>query len=168
MGKVPTDEEMLKLRAEHALRASKMSAGEIEEQIMRNNPDGGRPTPTWLRERQLTLRPQRWYAMLTVHPEGAQDVSPIWLKEVRELPSGKGLLELTFWHANYPAGVQFKSYALRVLRREMGFLLAERHDVESKDLVLVSDITKEWVEHHFRESPTGWIQKWLDQRCGPA
>jgi hypothetical protein len=117
-------------------------------------------------EPPLTLERHRWYAMLRQHAFGAQDYAPIWIEEVKPMQSGKGLLEVAFWDANYPAGVRDKVYRLRVLRREAGFILAERQDYEPKELVVISEMTGEWVRHHFRETPVGDVQAWLDGRCG--
>lgn len=113
----------------------------------------------------FTLNRHRWYAMQVVLRNGTQHVSPVWIFEVRALKSGKGIMQLHFWHANYPEGVQDKVYDLRVIRREPGYLLAERQDDGSKALVLLSEVTSEWIGTHFRQAPDGDLQAWLDRQC---
>lgn len=119
-----------------------------------------------MKNEPLTLCRHRWYAMLRLNPAGAQDFCPIWVHEAKALKTGKGMLELSFWDAHYPEGVQDKVYRLHVMRREAGFLLAERQDDKPKELVLFSEMTFEWVQYHLHETPTGDLQEWMDRKCG--
>jgi hypothetical protein len=104
--------------------------------------------------------------MMRLYPSGGMNYSPIWIEEVKPMQSGKGLLEVAFWDGNYPEGVQNEVYLLRVMRRAAGSLLTERQDYKPKELVLISEMTGEWVRHHFRETPEGDLQAWLDRWCG--
>jgi hypothetical protein len=120
----------------------------------------------------FTLERHRWYAMQIVLPSGGQYFSPIWIFETCPLQTGKKLLQVSFWHAHYPEGVQDKVYDLRVLRRTKalnasyrGYLLAERTGSSSKDLILLSEITADWIQTHFRKSSEGDLQQWLDRQC---
>jgi hypothetical protein len=67
----------------------------------------------------LELTRGRWYA-LQLHgsefsPTDGFAFSPILVHDVRPLGTGRGLLELSFHHENYPSGVQDKEYRLQVL-----------------------------------------------------
>jgi hypothetical protein len=123
-----------------------------------------------MKHKRFTLEPRRWYAMLWVVRGGGQLASPIWVMEVRGLETGKGVLEVKFWHANYPEGVQDKTYVLRVVAREQGYLLGRRLQWGSKrangDAILLAEVTPEWVETHFRRRAEGDMQAWLDKVCG--
>lgn len=71
-------------------------------------------------DQMLQLVPHAWYAMEIFGASGAPTnphVSPIFLKAVEPLKTGRGLLKVEFFHAYYPEGVQNKEYVLRVLHR---------------------------------------------------
>lgn len=71
--------------------------------------------------------------MLSIEPSGAQYPSPIWIFDVKaDAATPRGVLELHFWHADYPAGVQSKVYSLKPLQHESGYLLAKPADKESR------------------------------------
>ena len=104
---------------------------------------------------RFTLHHRQWYAMELIWPNAARDYSPIWLAALHPLGAGDGRLEIEFYHANYPEGVRDKRYALRVLRRANGYLLAERTDESPAErrLVLIEPITTAWLRHHFPDLP---------------
>ena len=54
MGKVLSREETLRLRDEHALRASKRPAHEVDAELARNS-TGTKPTPAWLLPKKKTV-----------------------------------------------------------------------------------------------------------------
>ncbi len=114
----------------------------------------------------FSICPLRWYAMHIFLLSGEEHLSPIWIFACTPQTPRRKLLTLHFWHANYPAGVQSKSYELRVIRREAGYLLAERRGEPQKTLVLLSEITGDWLRAQFGECPDGDLQKWLERRCG--
>jgi hypothetical protein len=126
-----------------------------------------------MKRRAFTLQRHRWYAMQVIFPSSGQHFSPIWIYEVIPQQTGKNRLKLSFWHANYPEGVQHKVYELHVLRRTSehtvnplheGYLLAERKAEGDKQLILLTAITTEWIETHFRKIPEGDLQTWLDRQ----
>ena len=100
---------------------------------------------------RFTLQPRQWYAMECIFPNAHRHFSPIWLKEVQPQGGGDRRLDLAFFHANYPAGVQDKIYTLRVLRRAPGYLLTERltPDGDERTLILIEPITVEWLRRQF-------------------
>jgi hypothetical protein len=57
-------------------------------------------------------------------------------------------------------------YPLRVLRRENGWLLAERCDDPEGTIIPPFEITAEWPANHFRMSPSGDLEQWLYQNIG--
>ena len=113
----------------------------------------------------FTLTPRRWYAMLCILPDGTQHASPVWIFAAHARKTGAGLLEMDFWHANYPEGVQRKTYLLRVLRRAAAYLIAERHDEPEKSPVILAEVSREWLRAHFQHEATGDLQAWLDRSC---
>jgi hypothetical protein len=102
--------------------------------------------------------------------------SPIYVQQVRPLGTGKGLLELTFFHANYSEGVQGKRYRLRTLKRAGRHLIAERADGSPdapKPSLVFYDLSDQWMRAHFphviREARPGEsVADCLTRRFGPA
>ena len=75
---------------------------------------------------------------------------------------------LDFFHANYPQGVQSKSYHLQVLERQTSFLLARRQGQSPTRLLLIYDPTWAWLETHFAlepDEPGVDLQKFMEERC---
>lgn len=64
----------------------------------------------------LVLEPRHWYAMEITMENGEQHHSPVWVMDVAGQKTGKGTLNLAFWHAAYPEGVRDKRYRWHVLR----------------------------------------------------
>lgn len=94
--------------------------------------------------------------------------SPIRVKRVEALGTGSGDLRLDFFHANYPPGVQQKSYRLRVVERQTRFLLARSLDHAPTRLLLIYEATHEWLKLHFglsAEEPGMDVQVFMEQRC---
>ena len=117
---------------------------------------------------RFTLRPGGWYGMVLTYPPGGQRVSPIFCHAAVPRQSGAGLIDLRFFHAEYPEGVQDKDYVLRVLRREHGYLLALNAISDGERCVLLTDLSPEWFEYHYPESarikpanltPAEWLQR---------
>ncbi len=99
----------------------------------------------------LQLIPHSWYAMEVFGASGAPSnphVSPIFLKAVKPRKTGRGLVKLEFFHANYPEGVQNKECVLRVLHRTVSTFTATKVDDENL-LVLIFSLEKEWLKLHF-------------------
>ena len=113
---------------------------------------------------KFTLDPRRWYSALFLLPNGEQHSSPVWITAIRAMSKGMGMMELDFWQANYPQGVQDKSYSLRVIRRESGYLLAERKEDQGKNLLLLREVTARWIASEYQEQVLGDVQDWLDRK----
>ena len=79
-------------------------------------------------DRRFTLEQRQWYGMEFMGDEFDTAFklpkSPILVKDVKPLQSGKRVFELTFIHCNYPSGVQDKIYKLQTIERGKQFLLA--------------------------------------------
>lgn len=73
-----------------------------------------------------------------------EHASPIRIDRVRPLGTGRSELELTFFHACYPEGVQEKIYRLRILHRVGQHLIAVRVDADDCTLRF-SVITRAWL-----------------------
>lgn len=102
----------------------------------------------------FSLYPRTWYAMEYLFPSGHWHYSPVWVEEAVPRKTGKGLLLVRFYHANYSEGVRSKEYTIMVLRREEGYLLGFRVDTSSRSQVpiLFLGMTREWLCAHFPEA----------------
>lgn len=83
--------------------------------------------------------------MTVLFPDGHWHFSPVWVFRVTPLQNGTRTLEVDFFHANYPEGVQGKSYKLRIARRSEGFVLANRDEL----IVIFQKIDWDWLKQHF-------------------
>jgi hypothetical protein len=100
----------------------------------------------------LQLVPNAWYAMEVFGASGAPTnphLSPIFLKAVEPLKTGRGLLKVEFFHANYPEGVQNKEYVLRVLHRALSHFVAVKMEDEQQPLVVIFPMESDWIKTHF-------------------
>lgn len=121
-------------------------------------------------ESLFTLVPRRWYAVELIGDEfgdALRSYSPVRVDAVTPLGTGGGELLLDFLHANYPRGVQQKSYRLHVLERQTRYLLARGLDHTPARLLLIFEPTREWLKQHFGlDAPEpGDIQSFMEQRC---
>ena len=115
-----------------------------------------------MKTEQFTLYPRMWYALEYIS-DTLEDAhrSPIYIFSCSPKKSGKNLLTIEFFHANYPVGVQRKVYDLRVIKRVLDYLIADRVSAADENLptVILSDISFKWLKSHF--------PKWLnDTRAG--
>lgn len=119
----------------------------------------------------FTLVPGRWYAAELIGDdvgEALRSCSPIRVDGVKPLGTGTGELLLEFFHANYPPGVQAKSYRLQVVERQTRFLLGRSLGHTPTRLLLVYEPIWEWLNEHFGLSAEGLgldIQTFMEQRC---
>ena len=106
--------------------------------------------------RRLTLERDHWYGWQML-PGYCSDgeyrpyFSPIYMKEVDPLKSGKGWLRLKFINAGYAAGVQDFSLDLRVLDRQEAFLVGRLEDADRN--AIISAIDFEWIRSFMGVSP---------------
>jgi hypothetical protein len=68
---------------------------------------------------------------------------------VEPLKTGQGLLEIDFFHANYPEGVQNKEYVLRVIHRASSHIAAVKMEDDQQPLVVVFPMATDWIKTHF-------------------
>ena len=78
-----------------------------------------------------------------------QSPSPIRVDQVKPLKSGDRTFELSFFHANYPEGVQTKTYSLQTIHRGENGLLVQSTDHSPTRFIYVTDLTADWLQHHF-------------------
>jgi len=108
----------------------------------------------------MALATDRWYSMRSIQRNGDECVSPIWVMGSNAIQSGKGGFDLHFWHADDSAGVQDRTYALRVLQREAGYLLAERRDDPAKPLILLTQTSVDGLRLQYKKVPETGLQEW--------
>lgn len=117
---------------------------------------------------RLNLIPGRWYAAELIGDEFDDDktsYTPIKINGVYPKGSGKGLLEIDFYHANYPGGVNGKRYRLKVVVHGRTFLLAKSVDHDPVRVLQVYEISSAWLKRHFNLDCEGsdGIDQWLDR-----
>lgn len=113
----------------------------------------------------FTLKRDRWYACEFIGDEFTRDCcsySPIRVLNVRADRSEPGILELAFYHANYPEGVRDKTYQLVILERGERLLLARSQRHTPARYLQIYAIDWDWMTRHFC-TPTMPvdIQHWL-------
>ena len=116
---------------------------------------------------RFTLCTDRWYAVEFIGDEfddGLRSFSPILVHAVSPAGGGKRLMELAFYHANYPEGVRDKCYSLQTIERAVHFLLARSTEHTPTRLMLIYEITWDWLRRHFGASQpedNTDVQRWL-------
>ena len=118
---------------------------------------------------RFTLEPRRWYACELIGDEFGEDkcsYSPIKVYQVKALGDGSRTFVLSFYHANYPAGVQDKTYRLQTIERGRTYLLARSLEHEPTRVLQIYDIDAHWLERHFpgMKPVRGDIQTWMEAR----
>lgn len=116
---------------------------------------------------RFTLYPDRWYAVEFIGDEFDADlrsVSPILVHSVAPVGDGKRLMELAFYHANYPEGVREKRYSLQTIERRERFLLARSTEHVPTRLMLIYEISWDWLRRQMGASQSddnADVQRWL-------
>ena len=91
--------------------------------------------------------------------------SPIRADQITPLKTGNRIFELQFLHANYPEGVQDKTYRLQTLHAGEEYLLTKSLGPGPTRFLLIYDIDAEWINQHFKfeltqgESAAAWLNK---------
>lgn len=134
---------------------------------------------------RFTLEAGQWYAMEMLgdffhctawEEKDYRTYSPI--KVLGVSPNGKGnrTYRLSFYHSNYPEGVQGKEYVMETLERGEHYILA-KSDHEPTRILYITAITYEWIEIHFpgwvenacktdgRNSPPGYLEEFLNRHA---
>ena len=75
--------------------------------------------------------------------------SPIRVDQVSTLAKGSRTFELSFFHANYPQGVQIKTYKLQTIDRGENGLLAKSTEHSPLRFLYITEITVDWLRHNF-------------------
>lgn len=114
---------------------------------------------------RISLEPMHWYAAEFIAEEFGDDLrsySPI--KIIAVTPKGGRIFQLDFYHANYSAGVQNKTYKLQMLERNKNFILALSLSQPIR-LILIYKITCDWLNQHFKLQVRSGddVQIWLDK-----
>ncbi len=117
---------------------------------------------------RFTLEQGQWYATEFLGEEFAPDIrslSPIRIQRIEARQTSQRILELDFYHANYPAGVRDKCYKLKTLERNSQFYLGRSVEHDPVRLMLVYRVTAEWLRRHFDAEITDLdvVPEWLDR-----
>ena len=112
------------------------------------------------------LRESAWYAAEFLGDgliRSGHRYSPIRVDNIMPLKTGNRIFELEFLHANYPAGVQDKTYRLQTLHAGDEYILTRGVDGGPTRFLLIYDIDAEWMSQHFQiklkrnESAADWL-----------
>ena len=105
-------------------------------------------------KRLFTLKPDRWYAMEVwdANWQFRPHASPVKIFRVTPLKRGDGTFKLSFFHANYPEGVQHKVYTLRTLHRSSEVLLAISVDPKEERALAFFPVVQKWLHAYWPES----------------
>jgi len=106
--------------------------------------------------KRFTIERGKWYAMEYLHGDDPDAVfehfSPIYVFDVVPKKSGRGYLDLDFWHLNYPLGVNRKVYSLRTLHRAVSCLVSTRADQDgpawARPTVIIKHMSEGWLQRH--------------------
>ena len=71
--------------------------------------------------------------------------SPIRIDHVKPLKKGTSEVEVGFFHACYPEGVQDKAYRLQVLHRSEHDLIVVRVDADDRQTLRIAPLTRNWL-----------------------
>ncbi len=123
--------------------------------------------------KRFTLTPGQWYAAEFIGDEfsGGADYrshSAIRVDRVTPASSGNRDFDLAFYHANYPEGVRSKSCSLQILERSERFLLARSVEHTPVRLILIYDISWQWLRSHFdiqQPSLSDDVGRWLSNHA---
>lgn len=109
------------------------------------------------------IKKERWFAWQMIPGYiGERSVpycSPIYLRSIKPLKSGKGIISINFLNVFYAEGVQSFSLKLKVIKRAKNYLIGEIIDNEDEDpsrCAVISHIEFEWVK---RFCPELWYNR---------
>lgn len=122
---------------------------------------------------RFTLHPGRWYAAEFIGDEFSADRdfrshSPIRVDSLVPRRTGRHRFKLSFYHANYPEGVQNKVYSLQTLERGEQYILARSISYEPARLLMIYEISWPWLRSHFntqQPSDSEDIALWLSRKA---
>lgn len=115
--------------------------------------------------------PGRWYACELMGDffkdlEDACSYSPIRIDSFEPSDSEDGAFVLSFYHANYPEGVQDKRYKVRILDRGDSYMILKSLEHTPVRILRMYDIDAAWIPRHFAETEVNVddVQAWLNRR----
>lgn len=119
---------------------------------------------------QYTLQPGSWYACQFIGDEfvgESASCSPIKVLCVTPLKTGKGLMSLEFYHANYPEGVRTKEYVVKVLLRGARYVLLQSTNHDPERVLLIHAIDSTWMRRYFPSVQLieGDVTRWLERHA---
>lgn len=104
-------------------------------------------------KRRFTLRSDTWYTMEFHIANGSAYehwLSAVKVYSIAPKGSGAGIFDLSFYHADYPAGVRDKIYTLRTLLRSEAYIIAERLGEKDRQMsVILFDLQPEWLKRYY-------------------
>ena len=113
--------------------------------------------------KQFEMTKEKWFAWQMIPGyTGERSVpycSPIYLKSIKLLKTGKGIIQVDFINAFYAEGVQDFSLRLKVLKRAENYLVGDiiySGEKDSGRCAVVSHIEFEWVK---RFCPELWYYR---------
>jgi len=117
---------------------------------------------------RFTLEPGNWYAAEILGEEfepKIRSLSPIRINQIESKKMKNRILEIDFYHANYPEGVRDKQYRLKTLERNTQFYLGRSSDHNPARLLLIYQITADWLRLNFRANITDRdnVDEWLER-----
>jgi hypothetical protein len=117
---------------------------------------------------RLRLERGKWYAAEFLGEgliRSGHRYSSIRVDQIIPLKTGNRIFELQFLHANYPGGVQDKTYRLQTLHAGKDYPLTRSVGSGPVRFLLIYDIDAEWINQHFNfelnssESAVAWLNK---------
>ena len=122
-------------------------------------------------ERRFSIVERQWYAVDFIADdvpgslEDSYGYSPIFALEFLAKKSGDRLFDLSFFHANYPAGVRDKTYQLQTVHRGEHFLLAKTTNHPDVRFLCFHELTENWARKHFKVRDEQTVQDWLMEQA---
>jgi len=119
---------------------------------------------------RFTLEHGKWYAAEFLGEEFEPEIrslSPIRVKRVEAKKMNNRILEIDFYHANYPEGVRDKQFRLETLERNAQFYLGRSTEHDPARLMLIYRITADWLRNNFGAdiSDQDNVGEWLDRNA---
>jgi hypothetical protein len=106
-------------------------------------------------KKPFTLTRNRWYAWQMMPGYiGKPYLSPIYVREVKPLKTGKDMLRLQFDNVYYAEGVQDFDLNIKILKRSEEYLVGELvygGDSDVDRCCIVSKISFDWLQMAFPE-----------------
>ncbi len=114
-------------------------------------------------KRRFTLDEGQWYAVEFLGDEFVDfeeaKYSPLRVISLLPTKTGKRVFKLEFYHANYPQGVQGKSYVLETIERGEEFMLAKSLEHTPARILYIRHIDWDWLHKHFGHLFRNQIEK---------